>query len=146
MDENALALVHSVEAAVSPSFAWSFRTDITTWIDPPATFALDGPFVAGARGTTTIPGQPPLSWHIREVLPGKSFLIEMPLEQATLCFLWQFDALSERRTRVTQRIQLSGSNAGAYVEQLRAVESNLPGAMQRTAATMAAAEQASQAE
>ena len=57
MDEIAWELEHSVEADVSPSFAWSFRTDIRNWNDPPATFSLDGPFAAGARGTTLLPGR-----------------------------------------------------------------------------------------
>jgi hypothetical protein len=141
MDEIALQLEHSVEADVSPSFAWSFRTDIRNWNDPPATFALDGPFAAGARGTTVLPGQEPFHWCIREVQPGKSFLIEMQLDHATLCFLWCFDALSERRTKVTQRIELSGSNADAYARQVQAsFESNLSDGMQRIAAEMVAAE------
>jgi hypothetical protein len=143
MDDIALRLEHSVEAEVSPSFAWRFRTDITNWNDPPATFALDGPFAVGAQGRTVMPGQEPFHWCIREVRPGKSFLIEMPLDQATLCFQWRFDALSERRTRVTQRIELSGGNAGAYVRQVQAgFGSNLSDGMQRIAAEMAAAEKA----
>jgi hypothetical protein len=143
MHEIALQLEHSVEADVSPSFAWGFRTDVTNWSDPPATFALDGPFAAGAQGTTFMPGQEPLHWRIREVWPGTSFLIEMPLDDATLCFLWRFDALSERRTKMTQRIELSGSNADAYVPQVRAgFGSNLSQGMQRIAADMAAAENA----
>ena len=51
---------------------------------------------------------------------GESFLIEMQLDHATLSFLWRFDGLSERRTKVTQRIELSGSNAGAYARQAQA--------------------------
>jgi Polyketide cyclase / dehydrase and lipid transport len=134
-------LEHSVEADVSPSFAWSFRTDIRNWNDPPAQFSLDGPFAAGARGTTLVPGQEPFHWCIREVQPGKSFLIEMPLEQATLSFLWRFDGLSERRTKVTQRIELSGSNAVAYAGQVQAgFGSNLSDGMRRLAAEMVAAE------
>jgi Polyketide cyclase / dehydrase and lipid transport len=143
MDEIALQLEHSVEADVSPAFAWNFRTDITNWNDPPAEFALDGPFAAGAQGTTAMPGQEPFHWCIQAVQPGKSFLIEMQLDHATLCFLWRFEALSERRTKITQRIELSGSNAGAYVGQVQAgFGSNLSDGMQRIAAEMAAAERA----
>jgi hypothetical protein len=143
MDDVALQLEHSVEADVSPSFAWDFRTDIANWNDPPAQFAIDGPFVARAQGTTTMPGLEPFHWCVREVQPGKSFLIEMPLDHAALCFFWRFDALSERRTKITQRIELSGSNAGAYVGQVQAAfGSNLSAGMQRIAAEMAAAEKA----
>jgi hypothetical protein len=145
MDDIALELEYSVEADASLAFVWRFRTDMTTWIDPPARFALDGPFADGAQGTTVMPGQEPFHWSIRDVRPGESFVIEMPLEQATLRFRWRFEALSERRTRMTQRLELSGRNAGAYVQQVRAAfESNLADGMRRIATEMAAAEKAAQ--
>jgi|SRR6266511_5268664 len=136
----ALRLEHSVEANVSPAFAWSFRTDVANWNDPPATFSLDGPFAVGARGTTVVPGQEPLHWRIRELLPRQSFVIEMQLDRATLTFEWRFDALSEQRTRLTQSIVLSGENAAAYAAQLEAeFAPNLPAGMQKVAAEMALA-------
>ena len=141
MGEIAWELEHSVEADVSPSFAWRFRTDIRNWNDPPAQFSLDGPFAAGVRGTTLVPGHEPFHWCIRDVQPGKSFLIEMQLDQATLSFLWRFEGSSERRTKVTQRIELSGSNAVAYAPQVQAgFGSNLSDGMRRIAAEMVAAE------
>ena len=91
-----------------------------------------------------MPGQEPLHWCIRDVQPGKSFLIEMQLDQATLTFLWRFDGLSERRTKMTQRIELSGSNAVAYAPQVQAgFGSNLSDGMRRLAAEMVAAEKIS---
>ena len=57
MSEIALRLKCSVEADVTPVFAWLFRTDVSNWNDPPARFALDGSFEAGSRGTTQLPGQ-----------------------------------------------------------------------------------------
>ena len=110
---------HSVEAEVSPAFAWNWRTDIKNWDDPPARFHLDGPFVAGSWGTTLLPGQEPIRWQIRDVQPGVSFSIEMPLDRAVLSFEWVFDAVSDHRTRITQRIVLSGDNASAYADHVR---------------------------
>ena len=72
MANTPLVLEHSIEADVSPAFAWTFRTDITTWSDPLATFQLDGPFAEGSRGLTLMPGQEPLAWWIRDVRPGQS--------------------------------------------------------------------------
>jgi hypothetical protein len=142
MSEIALQLEHSVEADVSPPFAWSFRIDVANWNDPPAEFALDGPFAAGSRGTTLLPGQAPLHWYIRDVQPGKSFIVEMQLDRASLSFEWRFDALSEHRTRLTQVIVLSGDNASAYAVQVEAgFGSNLPDGMRRIAAEMAVAEE-----
>jgi hypothetical protein len=68
----ACQLEHSVEADVSPSFAWNWRTDVKNWDDPPARFQLDGPFARGSSGTTVLPGQAPLHWRIRDVQPGRS--------------------------------------------------------------------------
>jgi hypothetical protein len=101
---------------VSPAFAWQHRrTDISNWNDPPARFSLEGPFEAGSRGTTLLPGDQTMHWSIREVRPGESFFIEMPLDGATLACQWCFVAVSEHSTRLTQHIVLSGENAKAYV-------------------------------
>ena len=96
-----------------------YRTDITTWSDPPATFMLAGPFVEGTQGTTLIPGQDPLTWWIRDIHTGSSFAIEMPLDRATLRSEWHIVPVSEQRTKLTQRIVLSESNTSAYREQVQ---------------------------
>src|SRR5262245_51797791 len=100
MTNIALRLEHSVEAAVSPSFAWSWRTDVGNWADPTAQFELDGPFANGSWGTTRFPGQEPMRWHIRDVRPGRSFVIDMPLDGAVLSFEWDFEPVSDHRTRI----------------------------------------------
>jgi len=141
MADQQVVLEHSIEAAVSPAFAWKYRTDITTWNDPPATFLLDGPFVEGSRGTTLMPGQEPLVWWIRDVQPGRSFAIEMPLNRATLRFEWDLDTVAERRTKLTQRIILSGPNADAYRQQVESgFGTSLGPGMERIAESMVAAE------
>jgi hypothetical protein len=141
MSEIALRLKYSVEADVTPAFAWRFRTDVANWNDPPARFALDGPFEAGQCGTTLLPGQAPLHWRITEVKPGKSFVVVMQLDQAMLAFEWRFDELPGCRTTLTQEIVLSGDNAPAYAAQVETgFGSNLSAGMKRIAAEMAAAE------
>ena len=137
----ALQLEHSVEIEVGREFAWSFQTDVGNWSDPPAIFSFDGPFVAGSRGTTLLPGQEPLHWSVRDVHPGSSYAIEMQLDGATLTFSWWFDSLSEHKTRLTQFIVLSGDNAASYATQVEAgFGPNLPDGMKRIAEEMAAAE------
>ena len=84
MTNIACQLEHSVEVDVRASFAWSWRTDVKNWDDPPAQFELDGPFVKGAWGTTRFPDQELLRWQISDVQPGKSFVIVMKLDQAVL--------------------------------------------------------------
>jgi hypothetical protein len=144
MSEIALQLENSVEVEVSPAFAWRFRTDVANWNDPPAQFALHGPFIAGSCGTTLLPEQEALHWSLREVHPGKSFVLEMQLKGATLTFESRFDALSEHRTRLTQHIVLSGDNAASYANRVEAgFGPNLPDGMRRIAAEMTAAEKLS---
>jgi hypothetical protein len=132
-------LEHSVEVDVSLAFAWNYRTDITTWEDPPARFSLDGPFADGSWGTTSIPDHPLIRWQIRDVRPGRSFIVEMPLDPAAvLSFEWRFEAISANRTRMTQRIVLSGDNGAAYESIIRArFESTLADGMKRIAEVMA---------
>lgn len=141
MTNIACQLEHSVEADVSPAFAWNWRTNIEHWDDPPARFQLDGPFATGSWGTTLFPGQEPIHWQIRDVRPGASFIIEMRLDRAVLSFKWLFDAVSPHRTRITQRIVLSGDNAAAYADHVRVgFGSTLPDGMKRIAAALVRAE------
>ena len=135
-------LEHAIDAGVSRAFAWHFRTDLSTWNDPPAAFSLDGPFAPGSRGTTILPGQEPLHWWIRDVRPEQRFLIEIPLHAASLWIEWRFDVLSEHRTRLTQRIALSGENTSAYTEQVeKGFGATLESGMARVVKEMVDAEQ-----
>jgi hypothetical protein len=118
MTENAYVLEHTIEVDVRPSFAWKYRTNIETWNDPPATFVLDGAFVEGARGTTVTPDQEPLHWWIRTVDPQRLFVIEVPLEGASLWFEWHFFVVTEHRTRLIQRIRLDGPESAAYTKEV----------------------------
>ncbi len=145
LEPPACQLEYSVEADVSPSFAWNWRTDVKNWDDPPARFQLDGPFARGSSGTTVLPGQAPLHWRIRDVQPGRSFVIEMPLDQAVLSFEWRFDAVADRRTRITQRIVLSGANATAFAEQVQVnFSATLGDGMKRITDAMARAERSTE--
>jgi hypothetical protein len=92
---------------------------VANWDDPPATFELDGPFMAGSRGTTRISGQEPRRWQLAEVNPLESYVLETELDRAAISFEWRFDLLA-RGTRLTQHIVLKGENAAAYVSQVQA--------------------------
>jgi hypothetical protein len=141
MSDIALVLEESIEVDVSPTFAWSFRTDVANWNDPPARFTLNGPFADGSRGETLIPGQAPWVWWIRDVHAGRSFAIEMALDRAMLRFEWLFGAGTRRTTKMTQRIILSGNEAAAYRDQVEmGFRSTLADGMKRIAEEMAAAD------
>jgi Polyketide cyclase / dehydrase and lipid transport len=140
MDDITWELEHTVEAAAGAAFVWAFWTNVANWDDPPAQFALEGPFAAGARGTTVMPGEAPRAWTISAVEPGAAFTLEMALEGATLSFTWRFEALAEDRTRLTQRIVLAGENATSYLDAVRAgFGGTLADGMKRVAALIEAA-------
>jgi hypothetical protein len=120
-------------------------TNVANWDDPPATFELDGPFAAGSRGTTHIPGQEPRHWHLREVTPITSYILEMAFDRAAISVEWRFEARADGKARLTQQIILSGENASAYVEQVRPVfTSTLAPGMARIATAMERASSAPQ--
>jgi len=129
---------HSVECNVPRHFAWSYWTDIANWNEPPASFHLEGSFEAGSRLTTSLPGQT-LHSVIRKIVNGSrsdEAIIDMQLPGAILSFQWRFDSLSEDRTGITQRLTLSGANAGALVAQASILEKSTPEGMDKLAAAI----------
>ena len=126
---------HSVPCDAPRKFAWSYWTNIANWDDPPATFALDGPFDVGSRLTTILPGQ---TWHsiIRVCKAGREAIIEMQLPDAIVSFHWQFEELLQNRTRITQRLVLSGPNSNSFVAQTSIFEQTAPGGMKKLAAAI----------
>jgi hypothetical protein len=133
-------LSESVEAGVSRPFAWSFWTNVANWSEPPTSFALEGPFRSGARGTTLVPGEPPRHWFLREVRPPEHALIEMPLERATVHFDWRFEALGDFRTRITQTVALRAADVDPSLLGARELFlTTLPAGMQRVAAAISTA-------
>jgi hypothetical protein len=128
----------SVDVDVPASVAWAYMTDLRNWNDPPAAFALEGPFVEGTRGTTHMPGRPLAHWTIRHVEPARGSTIEGSFLEGTVCTIhWRFDPLSERTARLTQRIELVGENAAALVDEIRSLfEANMEPGMRRIARMM----------
>jgi hypothetical protein len=129
---------HSVDCNVPRRFAWSHWTNIANWDEPPASFHLDGPFAAGSRLTTSLPGHTFRS-VIREVVNGSrsdEAIIDMQLPGAMVSFHWQFETISELRTRITQRMTLSGPNAEALVDQASVLETTTPAGMENLVAAI----------
>jgi len=135
MSEPAWEFQYSIECNATRQFAWRFWTDIANWNDPPAKFDLDGPFQTGARLTTTLPGETLYS-VIRDLQPEREATIEIQLADAILSFHWKFEKLTEDRTRITQRLVLSGANAKSFVAQATAMEASVPDGMKKVAAAI----------
>jgi hypothetical protein len=83
---------------------------------------------------TILPGQE-LESVIRQVVEGHSARIEMDVMSAVLAFDWRFEELDGKRTKITQRIGLSGG-AAAMVEQAKTLEQSVPQGMHKLAGNM----------
>ncbi len=114
-----LLLEHSIAVNASLPFVWAERTDVSTWHDPPAEFRLDGPFVDGAWGETLMPGQEPVRWQVRDVRAPDGYTVDIPVDGAVIAFTWSFAETEPERTRITQRISITGENAEAYADDVR---------------------------
>ena len=69
----------------------------------------------------------------------------MPLDRAVLTFEWVFEPMEPHRTRITQRITLSGDNAAAYADQVRATfGTTLDDGMRRVAEALVMAQRSLQ--
>jgi hypothetical protein len=133
--EPAWQFQHSVDCNAPREPAWSYWTNVANWNDPPASFHLDGPFVVGSQLTTSLPGQT-LHSVIRNVIAGREAIIEMQLPDAILSFQWKFEMLSQHRTRIIQRLVLSGPNAEAFVAQASLLEQSTPEGMKKLVAAI----------
>jgi hypothetical protein len=133
--EPAWEFGHSVECNVTRHFAWSYWTNIANWNDPPASFHLDGPFDVGSRLTTNLPGQT-LQSVIRDLKADHEVTIEMQLPNAIFSFHWKFEDLSKHRTRISQRLVLSGENAKSFIAQASILEQTVPEGMKRLVAAI----------
>jgi hypothetical protein len=136
--EPAWVFQYSIACNAPRQFAWSHWTNVANWNDPPASFKLDGPFDIGGRLTTSLPSQT-LHSVIREVVNGSrsdEAIIDMQLTGAILSFQWKFESLSEERTRITQRLTLSGANAEAFVAEASMLEKSTPEGMGKLVAVI----------
>ena len=121
---------YSVDCRAPRDFAWNYWTNIANWNDPPASFRIEGPFAAGSKITTTLPGQT-LHSTIRQVLEGREATIDLQLPGAIFTFHWTLESLSGSQTRITQELELSGANADSLVAQVGVFERTTPDGMKR---------------
>lgn len=130
MSEAVWEFAHALECRAPREFAWAYWTNAENWDDPPARFEFDGPFAVGTRLKTILPGQE-LESVIREVVEGSSARIEMGVMSALVAFCWKFEESDGGRTKIRQRICLSGAGAEALVEQAKTLEQCVPQGMAR---------------
>jgi len=121
---------HSVECGAPREFAWKYWTNPENWDDPPARFEFDGPFAAGTKLKTLLPGLT-LESLIESVEPGYGATILLAYAKATISFRWRFAEVASEMARISQRIELSGTNDASVVEQAVVLERTVPAGMQK---------------
>jgi hypothetical protein len=126
---------HSFDCNSPRALCWSYWTDISNWDDPPAKFHLEGPFEDGSRITTELPGQILVS-VIRDVTVGRAATIEIDLPNALFSFHWCFDDLEGKRTRIGQRLVLSGEDASMFLDQAKVMGKNAREGLKKLVAAM----------
>ena len=135
--EPAWTAAHSVEVAVPRDLAWSWLSKVSNWSDPPAEFAIDGPFADGVRGTTTMPGQPAREWRLRDVRSPETYTVVADLGGATLSCIWTLEPMGAFHTRLTQALILEGEQAAGFRDAIAAAFGpNLAPGMERIAASI----------
>jgi len=112
-------LKHSVIAQAPRQAVWDFVSQIDNLArvegDAVESMTIDGPFQAGARGTTKMRGQEPTRWRLVEVKALERAVTEVELTEAVVRFAWTYEELTDGRTRMSQHIVLEGPGAEAYV-------------------------------
>lgn len=137
----------SVEATASPAFAFRYWTSIENMTADPGIERVetDGRFLdrAGMRGRTHLKGGGTTDWVVTEVEPGRRFVIEVALSEATLRFELRFEPRTGGGSVLSQRVSLHGPNAaqhregveagfgGSLAEGMRAVRDRLDAAARR---------------
>ena len=135
--EHAWSFEHSIDCNVTTEFAWNFWTNVSNWaLDADVeSIEIDGPFSAGARGSTNSKSSGRVEWRIVEVQAGRA-VIEFPLSGAVGRFVWTFEDLGGC-TRITQRCTLDGEQAGTYAKAVGpSLEAGIPEGMRKLCETM----------
>ena len=139
-DSSPWQFEHSREIHAERLFVWSFWTDVTNWekIEGKAVewIKLHGPFAEGVKGETKMPGMDPHYWWVREIMPGYSATIEMPLDGAIFYNRIVLASLSPDRTLMTQTMSLAGDKAEGFVPGMKVFEENAPQALAKMAQAM----------
>ena len=125
---------HSVECPLSRDQAWKFWSNVDNWtkVDPAVEWAtLNGPFIAGTRGTTKPRGSEPNQWVLTNVDDGRTATIEITLPGACVRFRWLFEDTEGGGSKITQIASLDGERAREHEEGTRALEEGIPAGMRK---------------
>jgi uncharacterized protein YndB with AHSA1/START domain len=107
----------SATADVPPERVWAILTDVPSWAawNPGiAAVELDGPVVAGARGTSRRPGGPRSSLEITDVVDGRALGTRVRLPLLDLRFAWELEPSAAGGVEIRHRATMSGAGERVF--------------------------------
>ncbi len=112
---------HSTETDAAPEAIWRLWADVENWADWNADIAnieISGPFAAGTEIVMTPPGQDPVHLLISEATAGELFVDEARIDGLLLRTIHRLDQGERLRTRVTYRMEITGTGADELGPQI----------------------------
>jgi len=100
---------------------------------------IQGEFAAGTCGVTHSKSSGRIDWRVTEVVQPRKAVLEFPAPGFVAKFVWTFEDVSGR-TRITQRVSLSGEQVAIYAETVvPSSQAGIPAGMRRLCEAMEAA-------
>ncbi len=126
---------HSITTKAKPATIWGLYADITSWTawdDSIEHAALDGPFVAGARGVVQPQGQDTLSFQLINVEPLRGFsdVTAIPDAGIEVRFVHRLQKTLDG-TRITHAVSIAEHLGPPFIAE---VSPGIPRTMERLAA------------
>jgi hypothetical protein len=105
---------HSIETEAAPEAIWRLWADVENWGAWNADISdirIGGPFVPGTEIVMTPSGQEPVHLVIAEAAAGELFVDEARIDGLLLRTVHRIDRGERLRTRVTYRMEITGTGA-----------------------------------
>jgi hypothetical protein len=114
---------HTIETSAKPEAIWRLWEDVDSW--PSWNSDIEqiessGPFAVGSTITMTPRGQEPITLKIADVAAPDRFVDEADLGDIVVRTIHQAERLEDGRTRITYRMEISGSGADTTGAELGA--------------------------
>ncbi|MEV6616997.1 polyketide cyclase [Streptomyces sp. NPDC051051] len=112
---------HSIETGAAPEAIWGLWADVGNWGAWNADIAstrISGPFEAGAEIVMTPAGQDPVHLLVAEATVNELFVDEARFDGLLLRTVHRLDEGRRGRTRVTYRMEITGTGADRLGPQI----------------------------
>ena len=112
---------HTIETSAKPEAIWRLWEDVDSWPSWNADIEhieIAGPFAVGSTITMTPVGQEPITLKIADVTAPDRFVDEADLGEIVVRTIHRAERLENGRTRISYRMEISGSGADTIGAEL----------------------------